>query len=200
MKRHGYSNRVIDVVSRKLVTNSIIYSHKWRGYLNLSQFVPVCIQYSTVNYTFNFVDHVTGPHTQVIILFLFQLYSCCLPLLIRIIHRQYLHNINYCEQKFLQYFLTTFLIYASINFCKCCFLINFAGFFLVIFLKFFIVIFLVLRYVSLKQPTVRLYQSVGMAVLMKNFKNIFKKFKLRAYIKMNLSRTCLSQKLHIQVT
>ena len=57
------------VLNRKLVVNSIIDSDEWRGYLNLPQFVPACIQHDTVNHTFNFVDPVTGTHTQVSIRF-----------------------------------------------------------------------------------------------------------------------------------
>ena len=56
---------LIGVLNRKLVANSIIHSDKWRGYLNLPQFVPACIQHNTVNHKFNFVDTVTGAHTQV---------------------------------------------------------------------------------------------------------------------------------------
>ena len=57
------------VLNRKLVANSIIDSDEWRGYLNLPQFVPACIQHNTVNNTFNFVDPEAGAHTQMSIHF-----------------------------------------------------------------------------------------------------------------------------------
>ena len=57
------------VLNRKLVTNSIIHSDEWRGYLNLPQFVPGCIQHNTVNHSFSFLEPVTGAHIQVSILF-----------------------------------------------------------------------------------------------------------------------------------
>ena len=59
-----------DTLNRNLVVNSMVHPDKWRGYLNLPQFVPACIQQKAVNYTFNFVDPVTGAHTQVSIFFI----------------------------------------------------------------------------------------------------------------------------------
>ena len=70
------------MLNRKLVANSIIHSDEWRVYLNLPQFIPACIQHNTVNHTFNFVDPVTGAHTQVSIRFFILciviVYHCCL--------------------------------------------------------------------------------------------------------------------------
>ena len=57
------------VLNKKLLANSIIHSDEWRGYLNLPQFIPACIQRNTVNHTFNFVGPVIGAHTQVSIRF-----------------------------------------------------------------------------------------------------------------------------------
>ena len=57
------------VLNRKLVANSIINSDEWRGYLNLPQFVPACIQHNTVKNTFNFVDPEADAHTQMSIHF-----------------------------------------------------------------------------------------------------------------------------------
>ena len=54
-----------DVLNRKLSLNSVIHSVEWRGYYNLLQLVPACIQHKRVNYTYNFADPVTGAHTQV---------------------------------------------------------------------------------------------------------------------------------------
>lgn len=52
-------------INRALNANSHIHSDEWRGYLRLPQFVPNCVQHDTVNHTYNFVDPVTGAHTQV---------------------------------------------------------------------------------------------------------------------------------------
>ena len=57
------------MLNRMLVANSIIHSDDWRGYLNLLQIVPVCIQHNTVNHMFNFVDPLSGAHTQASIRF-----------------------------------------------------------------------------------------------------------------------------------
>ena len=54
-----------DVLNRKLSVNSVIHSAEWRSYYNLPQLVPACIQHNTVNHTYNFVDPITGAHTQV---------------------------------------------------------------------------------------------------------------------------------------
>ena len=53
------------ILNQKLAANSVVHSDEWRGYLNLPQFVPACIQHDTVNYTYNFVNPVNGAHTQV---------------------------------------------------------------------------------------------------------------------------------------
>ena len=59
-----------DVLNRKLSAGSVIHSDEWRGYYNLPQFVPACIQHNTVNHTYNFVGSVTGAQTQIILLLL----------------------------------------------------------------------------------------------------------------------------------
>ena len=58
-----------NVLNRKLVANSVVQSDEWRGYLNLTQFVPACIQHDTVNHTYNFVNPLNGAHTQVCLQF-----------------------------------------------------------------------------------------------------------------------------------
>ena len=59
------SRTLTDVLNRKLSANSVIHSDELRGYYNLPQFVPACIQHNAANHTYNFVDPVTGAHTQV---------------------------------------------------------------------------------------------------------------------------------------
>ena len=53
------------VINRVLQVNSVIHSDEWRGYTNLPLFVPNCVQHDTVNHTYNFVNPITGAHTQV---------------------------------------------------------------------------------------------------------------------------------------
>ena len=57
------------VLNRKLVANSIVNSDEWRGYLNLPQFVPACIQHNTVSNTFNSAEPEAGAHVQMSIYF-----------------------------------------------------------------------------------------------------------------------------------
>ncbi|XP_066936947.1 uncharacterized protein [Clytia hemisphaerica] len=52
------------VINRVLNPNSVIHSDEWRAYNRLRNFVPNCIQHDTVNHTYNFVDPLTGAHTQ----------------------------------------------------------------------------------------------------------------------------------------
>lgn len=53
------------VINRVLRVNSVIHSDEWRAYINLPLFVPNCVQHDTVNHTYNFVNPLTGTHTQV---------------------------------------------------------------------------------------------------------------------------------------
>ena len=53
-----------NVINQRLAGNVTIHSDQWRGYMNLPLFVPNCVNHETVNHTANFIDPVTGAHTQ----------------------------------------------------------------------------------------------------------------------------------------
>ena len=52
------------VMNRVLNANSTVHSDSWRAYINLPQYVPAVVQHDMVNHRYNFVDPVTGEHTQ----------------------------------------------------------------------------------------------------------------------------------------
>ena len=52
------------VMNRVLNANSTVHSDSWRAYINLPQYVPAVVQHDMVNHRYNFVDPVTGAHTQ----------------------------------------------------------------------------------------------------------------------------------------
>ena len=56
---------LIPIINRVLAGQNVrIHSDMWRAYINLPNFVPNCLTHETVNHSRNFVDPVTGAHTQ----------------------------------------------------------------------------------------------------------------------------------------
>ena len=53
------------IMRRGLGGQSTIHTDMWAAYHNLPMHVPMCIDHDMVNHTFNFVNPVTGAHTQV---------------------------------------------------------------------------------------------------------------------------------------
>ena len=45
--------------------NSVIHPDEWRGYYNLPQVVPACIQHNIASHSYNFVDSAIGAQTEV---------------------------------------------------------------------------------------------------------------------------------------
>ena len=56
---------LVPIINQRLAgRNQTIHSDMWRAYHNLPHFVPNCGLHQTVNHSQNFVDPVTGAHTQ----------------------------------------------------------------------------------------------------------------------------------------
>ena len=56
---------LIPIINRVLVGQNVeVHSDMWRAYINLPNFCPRVLVHETVNHTQNFVDPVTGAHTQ----------------------------------------------------------------------------------------------------------------------------------------
>ena len=53
------------IMDRVFRPNTVVHSDEWRAYINLPQHVANCAAHDTVNHTRNFVNPVTGAHTQV---------------------------------------------------------------------------------------------------------------------------------------
>lgn len=58
------------IMNQRLAHPVIVHTDLWRGYFNLPNFVMHAQLHETVNHRFNFVDPITGAHTQVLDLLL----------------------------------------------------------------------------------------------------------------------------------
>ena len=54
---------LLPIMQQHLRPGTIVHSDSWAAYRNVQQLPPV-VQHGIVNYTLNFVDPVTGVHTQ----------------------------------------------------------------------------------------------------------------------------------------